>query len=206
MGSSSAMKSSATGNVETEHSESESMKKLPEELDRLCELFSMMRGDKERYVRLCELAKTLPAVEESVLVAENIVPGCLSTVHVDCSISDDDEGTGDKLVHFVGESDGILTKGLLAMLIKGLSGSTADQIEAVDPQFIRRAKIDQPLTPSRNNGFLNMLNVMKKKARKAVNDAQPPDRPMYNAIYSKLSATLNPTRLELVDNSHQHAG
>merc|ERR1712157_612621 len=98
---------------------------------------------------------------------------------------------GDKLVHFVGESDGILTKGLLAMLIKGLSGSTADQIEAVDPQFIRRAKIDQSLTPSRNNGFLNILNVMKKKAREAVknNDAQA-DRPIYNAIYSKLSATL----------------
>merc|ERR1712174_22445 len=52
-----------------------------------------------------------------------------------------------------------------------------------------------------------MLNVMKKKARKAVknNDAQA-DRPIYNAIYSKLSATLNPTRIELVDNSHQHAG
>jgi hypothetical protein len=51
--------------------------------------------------------------------------------------------------------------------VRGLSGCTPAQIEAVDPQFIRAAKISQTLTPGRNNGFLNMLAVMKRKAAEA---------------------------------------
>ena len=51
---------------------------------------------------------------------------------------------------------------------RGLSGCTPEQINAVDPQFIQAAKISQTLTPGRNNGFLNMLAVMKKKATEAV--------------------------------------
>jgi len=182
--------------------------KLPAELENMCKLFAMLRGEKERYMKLLQLANTLPPVDESVLVPENVVPGCLSTVHVDCSVSDD-EVKQDKVVNFVGESDGLLTKGLLALLVKGLSGSTLEEIDAVDPQFIRLAKIEQSLTPSRNNGFLNMLSVMKGKARQAVSEAKSvhtSSKPMYNAIFSKLTASLKPIEIELIDNSHEHAG
>lgn len=182
--------------------------KLPSELEQMCKSFAMMGGEKVRYMKLIQLANTLAPVDESVLVSENVVPGCLSTVHVDCSVSYD-ESKQDKVVTFVGESDGLLTKGLLALLVKGLSGCTLEEIEAVDPKFIRLAKIDQSLTPSRNNGFLNMLGVMKDKAKQAVSEAKTAntaDKAMYNAILSKLTASLKPTDIELTDNSHEHSG
>ena len=109
-----------------------------------------------------------------------------------------------------------------------LSGNTAQDIQKVDPQFIKVAKIEQSLTPGRNNGFLNMIRVMKEKAlaldaaaREAGKSsaqgaeaseesstnvpADPSKGPKYNAIVTALQA-LRPTSLTLIDNSHQHAG
>jgi BolA-like protein 1 len=109
-----------------------------------------------------------------------------------------------------------------------LSGCTVSEIEAVSPEFIQEAQIGQSLTPGRNNGFLNMLAVMKKKAsiirdRAAAaaaatvvaagtgavdednTEQQNDSRPMYNGILAALQV-LNPTKLVLVDNSDQHAG
>ena len=104
------------------------------------------------------------------------------------------------------------------------------EIEAVSPDFIREAQIGQSLTPGRNNGFLNMLAVMKKKASMIRDEAaaavgsvdsqvdnsvprndnnnntnESDTRPMYNGILAALQV-LNPTKLVLVDNSDQHAG
>lgn len=99
-----------------------------------------------------------------------------------------------------------------------LSGNTADAIQKVNPEFIKLAKIEQSLTPGRNNGFLNMLATLKRKAfaldAAARGNGQNGDSsgtensghgPKYNAIITALSA-LKPTSLELVDNSHEHAG
>ena len=115
----------------------------------------------------------------------------------------------------------------LLILYSGLSGCTVSEIEAVSPEFIQEAQIGQSLTPGRNNGFLNMLAVMKKKAsiirdRAAATttnvvaagagavdedsaEQQDGSRPMYNGILAALQV-LNPTKLVLVDNSDQHAG
>lgn len=109
------------------------------------------------------------------------------------------------------------------MYNSGLSGSTAAEIEVVDPLFIKEAQIQQSLTPGRNNGFLNMLAVMKKKAGEISEAASgnsesvaaaeeedagmdlSGDRPMYNGMIQALSI-LKPVTLDLVDNSDQHAG
>ena len=203
---------------------------LTPELRKITNAFSSIPDEKMRYKQLLFMAGQLPAVDDAVKVPENKVPGCLSTVYVDCSLSPEGDGT----VKFVGDSDGLLTKGLVALLIRGMSGCTPEQIEAVDPEFIHAAKISQSLTPGRNNGFLNMIAVMKKKAREiaggddaevSAQDVAPAEepaaapsgeiitsfeqrdgKPMYNEIMSKLIAVLKPTSIELVDNSDQHAG
>ena len=123
------------------------------------------------------MASKLPDVTDEVRISANKVPGCLSTVHVDCTLEpkqSTDNGDGDSeemVVNYIGDSDGLLTKGLLALLIRGLSGCTPQEIQKVDPTFIQVAKISQTLTPGRNNGFLNMLAVMKKKALDAEAEA-----------------------------------
>ena len=114
------------------------------------------------------MASKLPNVDDNIRIPENKVPGCLSTVHVDCLVESKEDDNNKLVVNYIGDSDGLLTKGLLALLIRGLSGCTPEEINAVDPQFIQAAKISQTLTPGRNNGFLNMLAVMKKKATEAV--------------------------------------
>lgn len=116
-------------------------------------------------------------------------------------------------------------------MVRCLSGNTAETIQNVDPQFIKLAKIEQSLTPGRNNGFLNMLKTMKEKAlaldaaakegggtSAAEEENAPADEeasaqsavdssrgPKYNAIIAALQS-LKPSSLTLIDNSHEHAG
>lgn len=211
---------------------------LTSELQKLVDGFSRIPDDKIRYKNLMFMASKLPPIDaELVCIDENKVPGCLSTVHVTCDLEITEDGR--KVVNYCGDSDGILTKGLLALLIRGLSGSTVEEIEAVSPNFIKVAGISQTLTPGRNNGFLNMVSVMKRKARELVDGPSESEsesnvieeeivaedkeeeekeativttfeemegKPMYNAIMSTLIMTLKPTKIELVDNSDQHAG
>ena len=68
---------------------------------------------------------------------------------------------------FVADSDSQLTKGLAALLVEGLSGATPKEIMAVEPDFVELLGLGQSLTPSRTNGFMNMLRLMQKKTLEA---------------------------------------
>jgi len=199
---------------------------LTPQLETMTKAFSSIPDEKTRYKQLLYMANQLQPMDSSLMVPQNKVPGCLSTVYVDCTADENEDG--EIVVNYVGDSDGLLTKGLIALLVRGLSGCTPEQIQKVNPEFISVAKITQSLTPGRNNGFLNMLAVMKAKAEQAIakndssNDAadntassaesdvittfeEIQDKPMYNEMMLSL-LKLKPSKLDLIDESHQHAG
>lgn len=191
---------------------------LTPKLTSMAESLRIVPDDKLRYQQLLFLASKATPMDESLKVPENKVQGCLSTVYVHATLDSDGK------VQFVGDSDSQLTKGLVTLLVNGLSGSTVDQVMLVKADFIKYAGIAQSLTPGRNSGFLNMLNLMKKKAQELqtanlrVVDkdgnlvssnknhvSSGDERPIYNSIKTKLSL-LKPAMLEVIDESHQHAG
>jgi sulfur transfer protein SufE/stress-induced morphogen len=208
-------------------SEIESLNLTPQ-LESMTKAFGSIPDEKTRYKQLLYMANQLQPMDESLMIPENKVPGCLSTVYVDCDASKNEDN--ELVLNYVGTSDGILTKGLVALLVRGLSGCTPEQIQKVDPEFINAAKITQSLTPGRNNGFLNMLAVMKKKAAQALEEEEGgasgdngseeveeedaggviktfdevEGKPMYNLMMESL-LKLQPVKLNF-DDSHQHAG
>ena len=120
---------------------------------------------------------------------------------------------GDGTIMYQGDSDSQLTKGIVCLLVDGLSGNTPEKIEAVKPDFIQFAGIGATLTPGRNNGFLNMMTKMKEQARQFSTSAGSSDGGnegenggrVYNSIIKKLSM-LKPAELVVEDESHKHAG
>lgn len=179
---------------------------LTPSLEALVQTFKMTQDPKSRVQQLLFYAEKLPRMPSEYAVPENKVQGCLSTVYVHAMMRSD--GT----VEFVGDSDAQLTKGLVALLVKGLSGSKPEDIIAVSPEFMREAGLNVSLTPGRTNGFLNMLRTMKEKTARLLNAKengngaqQKANRPMYNTIREKLQK-LQPRSLTVRDDSDKHIG
>jgi len=188
---------------------------LTPELGKLTRQLKTVPDAKLRYQQLLFMAQALAPMEERLKTAENKVPGCLSVVHVHATAQDGK-------VFFEGDSDAQLTKGLVAILVKGLSGNSAADIERVSPEFIKESGLSVALTPGRNNGFLNMLAKMKQLAAAVVAEgdgaadesaegeaetAAPPTTggPTMRIMHEKL-AVLKASVLEIEDDSDKHAG
>ena len=112
---------------------------------------------KRRYEYVLWLAKKLPAPPADLNSNSNRVRGCVSQVFVQPVVDGE-------VLHWQGDSDAQITKGLLALLIQGLDGLTPQQVMAVDPGFIAETGLAASLTPSRANGFLNILRHMQAQA------------------------------------------
>lgn len=131
---------------------------LPPKLAAAASALRSLPSDRLRYQQLLALATKLPPMPAELKTPENKVPGCLSTVHVHASLG------GDGKVAFQGDSDALISKGLVALLVQGLSGCTLEELAAVKPEFIQASGITASLTPGRNNGFYNMFKLMNSKA------------------------------------------
>jgi BolA-like protein 1 len=130
---------------------------LPASLQAIVMSFQMVPDPMARYKQLLYFATKLEAMPAEDHTNDNKVQGCVSQVWVKPTLR---EGK----VYWAADSDSQLTKGLAALLVKGLSGCTPEEIIKVQPDFIEALGLKQSLTPSRNNGFLNMLKLMQKKS------------------------------------------
>jgi cysteine desulfuration protein SufE len=111
----------------------------------------------EKYNYLIELSKDLTPLDAKDKVPENVIHGCQSRVWLVAEMQ------GDQLV-FTADSDAIITKGIVALLIRVLSGHKPEEIMNVDLYFIDQIGLRQNLSPTRSNGLLSMVKQMKMYA------------------------------------------
>lgn len=129
-----------------------------EALDRIVERLAGTADPKRRYEYVLWLAKKLEPLPEEFRNDAFKVKGCVSQVYVVGQLVDGH-------LHWQGDSDAAITKGLLALLIEGMEGLSPEQAAAIDPAFIAATGLQASLTPSRANGFLNILRMMQAQAR-----------------------------------------
>ena len=112
---------------------------------------------KRKYEYILWLGKKLKVPNNIILIPENKVQGCVSEVFVKASFQ---EGK----LYWEGYSDALITRGLLAFLISGMNELTPKEVVDIDNKFIEDTGLKASLTPSRSNGFLNILLKMKSQA------------------------------------------
>ena len=110
-----------------------------------------------KYEYILWLGKKLKDPNNNILTAENKVQGCVSEVFVKASFQ---EGK----LYWEGYSDALITKGLLAFLINGMNELTPKEVVNINNELIEDTGLKKSLTPSRSNGFLNILLKMKSQA------------------------------------------
>ena len=127
-------------------------------LDNLIERLQSTSDPKRRYEYILWLAKSLPALTEDLHLEATKVKGCISEVYVLGILLNGK-------IQWKGYSDALITKGLLAFLIKGLNDLTPFEVASIDEKFIEMTGLSKSLTPSRANGFLNIFLKMKAQAK-----------------------------------------
>ncbi|KAL1202966.1 SufE-like protein 1, chloroplastic/mitochondrial [Cardamine amara subsp. amara] len=134
------------------------IEELPPKLQEIVKLFQSVQEPKAKYEQLLFYGKNLKPLDSQFKTRENKVQGCVSQVWVRAFFDEQ------RNVVYEADSDSVLTKGLAALLVQGLSGRPLPEILRITPDFAVLLGLQQSLTPSRNNGFLNMLKLMQKKA------------------------------------------
>lgn len=125
--------------------------------DEIVDEFSMFDDWMQRYEYIIDLGKALPLIEEKYKTEDNIIKGCQSKVWVHA------EQENDKLV-FTADSDAILTKGIIAILIRAFSNQKAADILEANTNFIDEIGLKEHLSPTRANGLVSMIKHMKMYA------------------------------------------
>jgi cysteine desulfuration protein SufE len=125
--------------------------------DQIIEDFSYYDDWMEKYEHIIQLGKELPLIDEQYKKDENLIRGCQSRVWLHAAM---EEGK----VVFTADSDAIITKGLVGLMISVLSNQPAKDIATADIYFIDKIGLKSHLSPTRSNGLLSMLKQMKMYA------------------------------------------
>ena len=116
--------------------------------------FSMFDDWEERYQYMIDLGKTLPLIDAQYKTEDNIIKGCQSKVWVHAEMNDEK-------VEFTADSDAIITKGIVAILIRVFSNQTPETIVKANTEFIDKIGLKEHLSPTRANGLVAMVKQMK---------------------------------------------
>jgi len=132
----------------------------------LIDEFAMFTDWQDRYEHLIELGKDLPLIAPEQKTDENIVRGCQSRVWLHAQlVSDPSTALGvTPVVHFTADSDAMITKGLVALLVRVLNDRTPQEILNTPLTFIDAIGLREHLSPNRSNGLVAMLDQMKRYA------------------------------------------
>lgn len=132
---------------------------IEQKQDEITEQFADIDDWLDRYAQIIDMGNELPPIDESLKTPDRLSEGCQSRVWLDARL--DPEGR----VHFTADSDAIIVKGIIAMLVDVLNGHTPDEILGADLHFIDDIGLGEHLSPTRSNGLLAMVKQMRDYAR-----------------------------------------
>ena len=119
--------------------------------------FEMFDDWMQRYEHMIELGKSLPLIDEKYKTEDNLIKGCQSKVWVHAELEEE------KLI-FTADSDAIITKGIIAILVRAFSNQHPKDIIDADTQFIDEIGLKEHLSPTRANGLVSMIKQLKMYA------------------------------------------
>ncbi len=134
---------------------------LQHTIDAIVAEFLALTDWEDRFKRIIALARDLPPMPDELKTDGNKVRGCSSSVWLHA------ERDGDR-VTYLADSDAVMVRGLVALLLKVYSGQRAEEILATQPTFIERIGLNQNLSPNRANGLTAMVTVIRKQALEAL--------------------------------------
>jgi len=135
---------------------------IVEKQNSIIDEFDLFEDWMQKYEYIIELGKDLPKIEQENKIDKNLIEGCQSRVWLDSSYNEN------KMVYSA-ESDAIITKGIISLLIRVLNYEKPDDIVKTDLYFIDKIGLKDHLSPTRANGLLSMLNRMKYDALLHIN-------------------------------------
>jgi cysteine desulfuration protein SufE len=130
---------------------------INETQDELISDFSLMENWMDKYEYIIQLGKELPLIDEKYKTPDNLIKGCQSQVWLHTEMTDG------KLV-FTADSDAVITKGLISLMVSVLSNHTPKEINDANLYFIEAIGLTSHLSPTRSNGLVSMLKQMKMYA------------------------------------------
>lgn len=125
--------------------------------ENIIEEFGQFDDWMDKYALLIDLGNSLEPLDEKYKTPQNIITGCQSRVWLNAEMNDG-------IITFQGESDAILVKGIVSLLIQVLSGHTPDEIINTELYFIDKIGLKEHLSPTRSNGLVAMVKQMKMYA------------------------------------------
>ncbi len=135
------------------------MNTLQEAQADVIEEFSMYDDWLDKYQYLIELGNSLEAFPDSLKTDDRLIKGCQSRVWLDAKVEDGE-------IVFSADSDAIITKGIISLLISVYSGRTPDEIAGDDFSFVEKLGLKENLSPTRANGLVSMIDTIKSIAQK----------------------------------------